>query len=146
MNRIILYRPIITEKSMKLAAQGLYTFEVDKKAKKPQITKAVEGQFKVDVVKVKTANTKSEVKMQRRVRRYYQTPGLKKAYVVLKKGQKITLFEAAKKGEEEVAVQRAEEGPSLVKEKKDILKRTKVKVEKGAPGVAPTTQRKVIPT
>lgn len=138
---IILKRPIISEKSMKLANNGLYTFMVDKAATKPQIAKAVASQFKVDVLRVKTLNVKGEVKMQRRVRKSYQTAGWKKALVQLKKDQRIALFEAAP---EEAVVTIAEGEPQVMKERKDILGRTKVKVEKGATGAAPTTQRKVI--
>ena len=142
---IVLRKPIITEKSMKLTGNSLYTFMVDKDATKPQIAKAVENQFKVDVIKVKTINVKGETKMQRRVRKSYQTADFKKALVQLKKGQKIAMFEQAPK-EEEVTVTTAGGEPTVMKERKDLFRRTKVKVEKGAPGAAPTTQRKVIPT
>lgn len=138
---IILKRPIITEKSMKLAQKGLYIFEVDKNAIKPQIAKAVEDKFNVKVLEVKTINIKGKIKSQRRVRKSYQSTGLKKAIVKVKKGQIIPVFETPK---EEAVVTTAEGEPIKLKEKKDILGRTKVKVEKTAVGAAPTTQRKVI--
>lgn len=140
---IILKRPIITEKSMKLAQAGWYTFEVDKDATKPQIAKAVAERFKVKALGVKIVNVKGKVKSQRKVRKTYQVSGFKKALVQLGKGEKIALFETPK--EEAVATITGGE-PIKIKEKKDILGRTKVKVEKGAVGAAPTTQRKVIPT
>lgn len=138
---IVLLRPIISEKSMKLASRGEYTFEVAKVANKEQVKKAVEDKFKVDVLKVAMINTKGEVKQQRRVRKSYQTKGFKKAIVKLKKGQVIPVFEAPK---EEAVVTTTEGEPQVIKERKDILRRTKVKVERGATGAAPTTQRKVI--
>lgn len=138
---ILLKRPIITEKSMKLAQSGLYTFEVDKEAIKPQIAKLISDRFKVSVLKVKTINVKGETKSQRRIRKFYQTKGFKKAIVQVKKGDKIALFETPK---EEVTVTTAESEPIKIKEKKDLLGRTKVRVEKSAVGAAPTTQRKVI--
>lgn len=138
---IILQKPVITEKSMKLAANNWYTFVVDKNATKPQIAKVVASQFKVDVLKVAVMNVKGHAKMQRRARKTYQTKGYKKAIVFLKKGQTIALFETPK---EEVVVTTAEGEPQIMKEKKDILRRTKVKVERGATGASPTTQRKVI--
>ena len=141
---IILKKPIITEKSTKMASLGAYTFLVDSIASKLQIAKAIEDQFNVSVLKVKTLNVKGEVKVQRRVRKSYKTKGFKKAIVQIKKGQVIPIFETPKE-EEEAMVTRAEE-PQVIKEKKDILRRTKVKVERGATGAAPTTQRKVIPT
>ncbi len=142
MKMIILRRPIITEKSMKLAQTGLYTFEVDKAATKPLIAKKVAEKFNVKVLKVKVINVKGREKSQRAVRKSYLTSGFKKALVQVGKGQTIAIFEAPK--EEQVTVTTAEGEPIKLKEKKDILGRTKVKVEKTAVGAAPTTQRKVI--
>ncbi len=138
---IIIKRPIITEKSMKLAETGLYVFEVGKEANKKQIAKFVAEKFGVKVLSVKTMNVKGEAKAQRRVRKSYQTVGFKKALVQVKKGDKIAIFETPK---EEVTVTTAEGEPIKLKEKKDLLGRTKVRVETGATGAAPTTQRKVI--
>jgi large subunit ribosomal protein L23 len=138
---IIIKRPLITEKSMRLAALNLYTFEVDKDATKLQIKKIVEEKFKVTVLKVKTMNVKGETKSQKKVRKTYQSSGIKKAIVHTKKGDVIALFETPK---EEAVVTTAEGEPIKLREKKDILGRTKVKIEKSAVGAAPTTQRKVI--
>lgn len=140
---IVLKRPIITEKSMKLAQANFYTFEVADWATKPQIAKTVADKFGVKVLKVKIVNIKGQTKMQRSVRKVYKTAGLKKAIVQVKKGEKIAIFETPK---EETVVTTAEGEPIKLREKKDILGRTKVKVEKSAVGAAPTTQRKVIPT
>ena len=126
---------------MKLAGQGWYTFEVDKNATKLQVAKAVAEKFNVKVLKVKIINVKGEVKSQKRVRKFYRTTGFKKAVVKIAKDQKIAIFETPK---EEVTVTTAESEPIKLKEKKDFLGRTKVKVEKTAVGAAPTTQRKVI--
>ena len=139
---IILRRPIITEKSMKLADRHLYTFEVDRDATKKQIAKLVADKFDVKVLSVKVVNVKGEIKSQRRVRKFYKTKGAKKAIVQIGKTQKIALFETPK--EEEVIVTTAEGEPQILREKKDLLRRTKVRVEKSATGSAPTTQRKVI--
>ena len=138
---IILKRPIVTEKSMKLAASNFYTFEVDKDATKPQIAKIVAEKFNVKVLKVRVINVKGEVKSQRKVRKTYQASGIKKAIVQTDKASKIALFETPK---EEVTVTTAEGEPIKLREKKDILGRTKVRIEKGGIGAAPTTQRKVI--
>lgn len=140
---IVIRRPIISEKSMKLANMHFYTFEVDKNATKKQIAKVVGDKFNVKVLTVKTINVKGEIKSQRRVRKLYQSAGFKKAIVQVGKNQKIAIFETPK---EEVTVTTAEGEPIKLKEKKDLLGRTKVKVEKTAVGSAPTTQRKVIPT
>ena len=138
---IVLRRPLVTEKSMKLAEKHLYTFEVDKKATKLQISKAVASKFNVKVLSVKTINIKGETKSQRKVRKLYKSAGHRKAIIELAKNQKLAIFETPK---EEITVTTAESEPIKLKEKKDILGRTKVKVEKSAVGAAPTTQRKVI--
>ncbi len=138
---IILKRPIITEKSMKLASNNFYTFEVDKNATKPQIAKVVSDKFNVKVLSVRTMNAKGETKSQRKVRKLYQSAGFKKAVVLIDKSQKIALFETPK---EEVVVTTGEGEPMRLKEKKDLLGRTKVKIEQTSVGAAPTTQRKVI--
>ena len=137
----MILRPIITEKSMKLAENGFYTFEVDKNDNKPTVAKLVADKFNVTVLAVKTINVKGETKSQKRVRKTFKTAGFKKAIVQVGKGQKIAMFETPK---EEVTVTTAEGEPIKMKEKKDFLGRTKVKVEKSATGAAPTTQRKVI--
>lgn len=138
---IILKRPIITEKSMKLAESGLYVFEVDKEATKLQVAKVVADKFKVKVLSVKVLNVKGKLKAQKRVRKSYQMQGFKKALVQVKKGDKIAIFETPK---EEVVVTTAEGEPVKLKEKRNILRGTKVKIESSAVGAAPTTQRKVI--
>lgn len=138
---IIVRRPIITEKSMKLAQNHFYTFEVDKNATKTQIRERVAEKFGVKVLSVKTVNVKGEVKSQKKVRKLYKSAGFKKAIVQIGKTQKIAIFETPK---EEAVVTTAENEPIKLKEKKDLLGRTKVKVERSAVGAAPTTQRKVI--
>lgn len=138
---IILLKAHISEKSMKLAGRGEYTFEVARGANKEQVKKAVEEKFKVNVLKVAIINIKGEVRPQKRVRKFYRTAGFKKAIVKIAKDQKIAIFETPK---EEAVVTTAEGEPIKLKEKKDFLGRTKVKVEKTAVGAAPTTQRKVI--
>lgn len=52
--------PLITEKSTLLGADNQYVFEVDTKANKVEIAKAVATIFKVEVDKVRTLNVKPE--------------------------------------------------------------------------------------
>jgi large subunit ribosomal protein L23 len=128
---IVLKKPVITEKSMALARAGLYTFLVDRKARKPQIMKSVKAMFDVDPVSVKVINSKPKSKLQRSRRGRITVSGYKKALVGLKKGQSIKLFEAPGAETEEATVTTAEGEPvTTVKEKKSLLKGTKVKVER----------------
>lgn len=123
---ILILRPLINEKSMSLAKTGLYTFEVAKDATKAQIERYVHGKFGVEVLKVLTVNIPSKKKLQRSRKGYFSQGGFRKAIVRVKKGQKIDLFEAAAAPEEEVEVKTADS----VKEKKSLLKGTRVKIEK----------------
>lgn len=58
----IIVRPVVTEKSNDELQQGKYTFEVNKKATKVEIAKAVEKLFEVKVVKVNTMTVKGKKK------------------------------------------------------------------------------------
>lgn len=58
----IIVRPIVTEKSNDGLQEGKYTFEVNKKATKVEITKAVEKLFNVKVLKVNTMTVKGKQK------------------------------------------------------------------------------------
>ena len=125
---IILKRPIISEKSTQQVKDNLYTFLVDRKARKPVIARQVEEQFGVDVISVKTVSIKAGLKQQRGRRGFFVVPGFKKALVQLKKGQKIAIFEAEAKVEK--AEDSGEKEGKKVKEKKSLLRGTKVKIEK----------------
>ena len=87
----VLRRPLITEKSTALQAQGKYVFEVAAEANKPQIKQAVEKAFKVEVTAVNVMTVAG--KRRRLGRRQLPAHPWKKAIVTLKEGDKIELFE-----------------------------------------------------
>lgn len=58
----IIVAPIVTEKSNDQLQEGKYTFEVNKKATKVEIAKAVEKLFEVKVLKVNTMNVNGKKK------------------------------------------------------------------------------------
>jgi large subunit ribosomal protein L23 len=91
----VLRRPLITEKSTILKeTQRSLCFEVHRDATKPEIKKAVESLFSVKVEGVRVANVHGKVKRQGRYAG--KRPDWKKAWVVLKKGEKmIEFFEQA---------------------------------------------------
>jgi large subunit ribosomal protein L23 len=90
--RQIVIRPVVTEKSFALVEENRYTFEVDKRATKPQIAQAVSEIFGVTVKKVNTMNVSGK---PRRVRvRKGLTRSWKKAIVTLAEGDTIELYEA----------------------------------------------------
>ena len=84
-------KPVITEKSMNLASKGVYMFDVNSKANKPLVAKAVKEQFKVDAEAVRILITKGKIKRFKGVEG--QRKDNKGAYVTVKKGQKISVFE-----------------------------------------------------
>ncbi len=91
--RNILIRPVISEKSYALIAEGKYTFRVDDRAHKTQIAQAVEEIFEVQVAAVRTAKVRAKPK--RRGLHQGRTRAWKKAIVQLAPGERIELFEGA---------------------------------------------------
>ncbi len=90
----ILRQPVVTEKSY--AAQGTanqYTFRVDRAASKPQIKRAIEAVFEVEVEKVRVVNVPGKEK--RRGMHTGHRPGYRKAMVSLAEGQSLTVTEEA---------------------------------------------------
>ncbi len=86
----VLRRPLITEKSTALQAEGKYAFEVARDANKPQIKQAVEKAFKVKVTAVNVMTVAG--KTRRLGRRVLPARPWKKAIVSLKEGDKIEIF------------------------------------------------------
>ena len=86
----IILKPIITEKSMDGVASKKYTFKVALDATKPEIAKAVEELFGVEVAKVNTINMKKKPK--RMGYHFGYTAEWKKAIVTLKPESKEIEF------------------------------------------------------
>jgi large subunit ribosomal protein L23 len=91
----VLRRPLVTEKSSVLKeTQRTVCFEVHRDATKAEIKKAVETFFGSKVQDVRVANVHGKVKRQGRYQG--QRPDWKKAFIVLKKDEKmIEFFEQA---------------------------------------------------
>ena len=89
--RDILVRPLITERTTQLMAEGKYVFVVAKAANKIEIAKAVSEIFKVKVAKVNTVNALG--KKKRMGRTQGKRPDYKKAIVKLAPGETIEFFE-----------------------------------------------------
>lgn len=89
-------KPLLTEKSLILRdSDNCYCFVVERTAGKHEIREAVETIFKVKVEKVATSVLRGKVKRMGRFAG--KRPDLKKAFVTLKKGDKIDTVEAASK-------------------------------------------------
>lgn len=93
----ILKRPILTEKMLKLQdAKRQYAFEIDKKANKIEIKRAIQEKFDVTVEHVNIVNIKGKSKSlnTRRGITSGKRPNWKKAIVTLREGDSINFFES----------------------------------------------------
>jgi large subunit ribosomal protein L23 len=91
--RNVIVRPVVSEKSYALIAEGKYTFRVADRAHKTQIAHAIEEIFDVHVDAVRTSQVRAKPK--RRGLTAGRTRGWKKAVVQLAPGERIELFEGA---------------------------------------------------
>lgn len=86
----VVRQPHISEKATLLAEHNKYVFTVDPQSNKPEIKKAIEGIYNVNVVAVHV------ISIPHKKRRLGRTEGFKKAYtkaiVTIKEGQKIEIF------------------------------------------------------
>jgi large subunit ribosomal protein L23 len=91
--RDILLRPVISEKSYRLADEGKYTFLVAPGSNKTQIRQAVEEVFRVRVTSVNTVNRPGK---RRRTRYGWgKRSDTKRAIIGLAEGDRIDIFSGA---------------------------------------------------
>ena len=87
----IIRRPLVTEKTTLMRERNQYIFEVDPRANKIEIEKAVEKLFKVKVVGVRTQNVLG--KQKRYGRLMGKKSDWKKAIVTVAPGSSIEIFD-----------------------------------------------------
>src|SRR5579863_216626 len=96
----VLLKPRLSEKSYGISEKGVYVVDVPSTLNKHGVTRAIEAQFSVKVVKVNVINVKGKAKRtvslsgKRRVNSEGSRSNVKKAYVTLKDGDKLPFFEA----------------------------------------------------
>jgi large subunit ribosomal protein L23 len=90
---MMLIKPVITEKSLALAAGKKYTFRVDPAANKTEIKKEVEKTFGVKVISVKTSMVHGKEYRTGRKWTVARRSDWKKATVAIKPDKQIDLFE-----------------------------------------------------
>lgn len=86
----IIKNPRITEKATNVASQNVYTFNVTEKATKTQIKEAIQKLYKVKPIKVNVVTLLQRAVFVRGKKG--KEAGGRKAYVYLKKGDKIELI------------------------------------------------------
>lgn len=84
-------KPRITEKTALLGEKNVYTFEIKKGATKYEVRDAVKALYKVTPVKIHIVNKQPRHSISRARGRDMMEHGLRKAYVFLKKGDRIEL-------------------------------------------------------
>lgn len=83
----VLLRPCITEKATFLAEKNIHAFEITSDATKKEVVEAVKVFYKIDPIKVRIVKNPSKkviVKGKKGIK-----AGVKKAYIYLKKGDKL---------------------------------------------------------
>ena len=89
----VIVRPIDTEKTRYQASElGQYTFEVDRRANKIEVKKAIQEIFDVVVVAVNVTNVPAKASSRRGRRRVVRRSPWKKAVVTLAEGQRLDVF------------------------------------------------------
>lgn len=83
----ILIRPHVTEKATVSAESSVYVFEIDPKSTKSHVTRAFVEKYKITPVKITTVTIPAKNVVVRGKRG--TKSGYKKAYIYLKKGEKI---------------------------------------------------------
>ena len=88
---VVIRKPLITEKATVASSEhNRYAFEVDRRATKPQIKKAVQEIYNVRVLEVATQTRRGLVKRYRYG--WVQQPNVKRAIVKVHPEDKIELF------------------------------------------------------
>lgn len=88
-------KPVFTEKSLKDAKLGNYTFKVEPRMDKKRIAAEISKIFDVKVTRVRTMKTGGE-KGRNAKGKNFSKLATKKAIVTLKEGDKISIFEEGK--------------------------------------------------
>lgn len=89
----ILIKPIITEKSIRLAQNGWYTFQVVNEARKEQIASEVSKIYSVEIKSVRVIKVTGKTKRTGKKMIYKKRSDWKKALIWLKAGQTISAFQ-----------------------------------------------------
>ncbi len=87
----VIIKPRVTEKAVRQNDKNVYTFIVRRDATKFTVADAVKALFKVTPVKVNIVNKAPKQFMSKAKGRKLNVEGMKKAYVYLKKGDRIDM-------------------------------------------------------
>lgn len=119
--KIVIKKPVISEKSVSQGTVNKYTFKVTRKSTKREIAKAIEELFKVTVVKVNTLKLPGKPKNFKRIKSY--RADRHHAVVTLKAGDRIALFEDGSKDKDTKDKAKPEVKPARATAKKEEAKK-----------------------
>lgn len=119
MDKSIVLKPRLSEKTYGLSRGNVYVFDVAGDVNKHSVARAVTAQFDVEVVKVNIANIDGKAarvisKGGRRVSKGHRND-VKKAYVTLAKGSSLPFFDAAEEADAEEAKAAAKDAKKTTK-------------------------------
>lgn len=86
---IVLLKPHITEKATISSEHSVYVFKVDRRSNAKDVQKAFSEKYKVNPLKVNTVTIPAKSVFTRGKRG--KKAGYKKAYIYLKKGEKVEI-------------------------------------------------------
>ncbi len=87
----VIVRPVITEKAAAMGDKNIYTFEIARSASKIDVREAVRKLWNVTPLKIAIVNRPPRSIVIRAKNRKGTHPGMKKAYVYLRKDDRIEL-------------------------------------------------------
>lgn len=132
--RTVQYIPRATEKAYTEQTKNTYIFFVPKSASKQAVAKAIAEAFKVTVIDVRTATRKGKPTRFSRGKHAY--PGNtfrqdhKVAYITVKEGDKIPVFEEAKAEDKKAEAKTDKAVKKAAKEEKKVAKKAEKAVKK----------------
>lgn len=127
--RTVQYIPRATEKAYVAQTKNVYIFFVPQAASKQEVAKKIAEEFKVTVVDVRTTTRKGKQTKFSKGKHAY--PGItyrrdhKVAYITLKEGDKIPVFEEPAKADEKKAAKAEDKKTEKKAEKSEEKKTTK---------------------
>ena len=135
MSKIITLKPRLNEKTYAQSAQRVYVFDVDTSVNKHSVARAVEAQYEVKVAKVNTTTQAGKAKRivsitgKRSVNAEGKRPDYKKAYVTLKEGFSLPLFEAVEEADAKQEATQAKVDAAVAKKEAKEAKKSRGKKE-----------------
>ena len=90
----VLREPIASEKSVVLRdQQNMYTFRIDRRATKDDVSNALQRLYDIKPLKVRTMIVRGSIRRARNFRTVKE-PNIKKAIVTIPEGKTLPIFEA----------------------------------------------------